>query len=147
MAKQSGIKDLKAFQNKLKKRIVTNPEKHLKGLVQRSTTLVEGTAKQSIVSGNKSGITYTKYNPTRTHTASAAGEPPASDTGFLVQNITSQVKSEGTKVIGQIVASAPYAKALEFGTSQMSARPFMFPALEKNKPKIKRIFKQGGYLK
>jgi len=145
MAK-SGIKNLKAFQNKLKKRMVTNPEKHLKGLVQRSTTLVEGTAKESIASGSPSGRTYEKYNPRRTHTASAAGQPPATDTGFLVQNITSQVKSEGTKVIGQIVASAPYAKPLEFGTTQMSARPFMQPALNKNKPKIKKIFKEGGYI-
>jgi len=146
MAK-SGIKNLNAFQDKLKKRMVTNPEKHLKGLVQRSTTLVEGTAKSSIVSGSPSGETYEKYNPRRTHTASAAGQPPASDTGYLAQNITSQVKSEGTKVIGQIVASAPYAKALEFGTSQMHPRPFMHPALNKNRAKINRIFKAGGYLK
>ena len=145
MAK-SGIKNLKAFQNKLKKRMVTNPEKHLEALVQRSTILVEGTAKESIASGSPSGRTYEKYNPRRTHTASAAGQPPATDTGFLVQNITSQVKSEGTKVIGQIVASAPYAKPLEFGTTQMSARPFMQPALNKNKPKIKKIFKEGGYI-
>jgi len=145
--KKSEIKNLKAFQDKLKKRIVTNPKKHLKGLVQRSTTLVEGTAKESIASGSPSGITYQKYNPKRTHTASARGQPPASDTGFLVQNITSQVKSEGDKVIGQIVASAPYAKPLEFGTTKMSARPFMQPALNKNRPKINRIFKAGGYLK
>ncbi len=142
---KSEIKDLKAFQNKLKKRMVTNPEKHLKGLVQRSTTLVEGTVKQSIASGNKTGRTYMKGGVS--HTASAPGEPPATDTGFLVQNITSQVKSEGTKVIGQIVASAPYAKALEFGTTNMKPRPYMQPALERNRPKIKRIFKTGGYLK
>ena len=126
MAKRIGIKNLKAFQNKLKKRMVTNPEKHLKGLVQRSTTLVEGTAKSSIVSGSPSGRTYTRGSIS--HTASAAGQPPASD-------------------IGQIVASAPYAKPLEFGTTQMSARPFMQPALNKNRAKINRIFKAGGYLK
>jgi len=113
--------------------------------VQRSTTLVEGTAKESIVSGSPSGRTYTRGSIS--HTASAAGQPPASDTSFLVQNITSQVKSEGTNVIGQIVASAPYAKPLEFGTTQMSPRPFMQPALNKNRAKINRIFKAGGYLK
>ena len=47
MAK-SGIKNLKAFQKKLEKRLVKNPEKHLKHLVQRSTSLVENTAKESI---------------------------------------------------------------------------------------------------
>jgi len=144
MAK-SGIKNLKASQDKLRKRIVTNPEKHLKRLVQRAASLVEEEAKKSIVSGNKSGRTYTRGSIS--HTASAPGQPPASDTSFLVQNITSQVKSEGTNVIGQIVASAPYAKPLEFGTTQMSPRPFMQPALNKNRAKINRIFKAGGYLK
>ena len=144
MAK-SGIQNLQGFQKKLKKRIVDNPEKHLKQLVQRATTTVEGTAKESIMSGG-SGRTYQKYNPRRQHTASAKGEPPATDTGFLVSNITSSVKQQGTSVIGQIVASAPYASFLEFGTSTIDPRPFMQPALEKNRPKIKRMFKKGGYV-
>lgn len=145
---KSEIKDLKAFQNKLKKRMVTNPEKHLKGLVQRSTTIVEGTAKQSIASGNKTGRTYMKGGVS--HTASAPGEPPATDTGKLVEGITSKVRSEGTKVIGEIIANSfnitPYAKDLEFGTKNMRPRPYMQPALERNRPKIKRIFKEGGYV-
>ena len=144
MAK-SGIQNLQGFQKKLKKRIVDNPEKHLKQLVQRSTTIVEGHAKQSIMKGG-TGITYHKYNPRRQHTASAKGEPPATDTGFLVSNITSSVKQQGTTVVGQIVASAPYAPYLEFGTSTIDPRPFMQPALERNRPKIKRIFKKGGYV-
>ena len=48
MAK-GGIQNLNGFIKKLEKRIVKNPEKHLKNLVQRSTSLVEGTAKQSIL--------------------------------------------------------------------------------------------------
>ena len=144
MAK-SGIKNLKAFQNKLKKRIVENPEKELMHLVQRSTTLVEGTAKESLLKGG-TGITYQKYNPRRQHTASAQGEPPASDTGFLVGSISSNVKKRGTSVVGQIIASGSYAPHLEFGTSTIRPRPFMQPALERNRPKIKRIFKKGGYI-
>ena len=144
MAK-SGIKNLKAFQKKLEKRLVKNPEKHLKHLVQRSTSLVENTAKESILSGG-TGITYQKYNPRRQHTASAEGEPPASDTGFLVGSISSNVKKQGTAVVGQIIASASYAPHLEFGTSTIRPRPFMQPALERNRPKIKRIFKKGGYI-
>jgi len=144
MAK-SGIQNLQGFQKKLKKRIVDNPEKHLKQLVQRATTTVEGTAKESIMSGG-TGRTYQKYNPRRQHTASAKGEPPATDTGFLVSNITSSVKQQGTTVVGQIVASAPYAPHLEFGTSNIRPRPFMQPALERNRPMIKRMFKKGGYV-
>jgi len=144
MAK-SGIQNLSAFEKRLKKHMVKNPELHIRSLIRRSTTLVEGTAKQSIMKGG-TGITYQKYNPRRQHTASAKGEPPASDTGFLVSNITSSVKQQGTTVIGQIVASAPYAPYLEFGTSTIDPRPFMQPALERNRPKIKRIFKKGGYV-
>jgi HK97 gp10 family phage protein len=144
MAK-SGIKNLKAFQNKLKKRIVENPEKELLHLVQRSTSLVKETVLDSLRSGG-TGITYQKYNPRRQHTASAQGEPPASDTGFLVGSISSNVKKRGTSVVGQIIASASYAPHLEFGTSTIRPRPFMQPALERNRPKIKRIFKKGGYI-
>jgi|TARA_R100000081_G_scaffold19152_1_gene8018 HK97 gp10 family phage protein len=139
------IQNLKGFMNKLEKRLVKNPEKELKKLVQRSTLLVEGTAKVSILDGG-SGITYQKYNPRRQHTASAPGEAPASDTGFLVSNITSNVKKEGTAIVGQIVASAPYSPYLEFGTSTIEPRPFMQPALERNRPAIKRIFKSGDYI-
>ena len=141
MAK-SGIQNLQGFQKKLKKRIVDNPEKHLKQLVQRSTTIVEGHAKQSIMKGG-TGITYQKYNPRRQHTASAKGEPPASDTGFLVSNITSKIK--GTT--GEVTSSAEYSKHLEYGTSNMAARPFMFPSLEQNKPKILRMFKAADLLR
>lgn len=142
---RSGIKNLKAFQNKLKKRIVENPEKELLHLVQRSTSLVKETVLDSIRSGG-TGITYQKYNPRREHTASAQGEPPATDTGFLINSVSSTVKKDKGEVVGQIIASAPYAKFLEFGTSNILPRPFMQPALERNRPKIKRIFKEGGYV-
>ena len=67
MAK-GGIQNLKGFLKKLEKRLIKNPEKHLQHLVQRSATLVEGTAKQSILKGG-TGITYQKYNPRRQHIA------------------------------------------------------------------------------
>ena len=90
------------------------------------------------------GKTYQKYNPRVTHTASASGQPPATDTGFLGQNITMKVSVESNgSVVGQIISAAPYSKALEFGTTKMDARPFMQPALEKNKRKIEGMFKKG----
>ena len=145
MAKKSGIQNLSAFEKRLAKHMVKNPELHVRSLIRRSTTLVEGTAKESLLKGG-TGITYQKYNPRRQHTASAEGEPPASDTGFLVGSISSNVKKQGTAVVGQIIASASYAPHLEFGTSTIRPRPFMQPALERNRPKIKRIFKKGGYI-
>ena len=109
-------------------------------LVGRAGNLVRNTAVNSINQGAKSGVTYEKYNPRRTHKASAAGEPPATDTGYLVSNIFVNVDTDG---LGASVESrAEYSSFLEFGTSKMGARPFMQPALEENKPRIRRLAKQ-----
>lgn len=109
-------------------------------LVGRAGNLVRNTAVNSINQGAKSGVTYEKYNPRRTHKASAAGEPPATDTGFLVSNIFLNVDTDG---LGASVESrADYSSFLEFGTSKMGARPFMQPALEENKPRIRRLAQQ-----
>ena len=82
--------------------------------------------------------------PRRSHRASAPNQPPASDTGFLASQITMNVdvKANGT-VVGQIISAAPYSKHLEFGTTNMTERPFMQPALQKNKRKIEALFKKG----
>ena len=112
----------------------------LKQLLSASGDLVRNEAIQSITSGSKSGVTYQKYNPKRTHTSSARGEAPASDTGFLVSNIVKNVKNNGLLV--EVESKASYSQFLEFGTQNMKPRPFMFPALEKNKPKIRRLQKR-----
>ena len=134
------ISNLKAFNKKLKKTLDDN---RIKEYVTRGTMMVQNTAKQSILAGG-TGKTYQKYEPRRTHTASAPNQPPASDTGFLVSQITMNVdvKTNGT-VVGQIISAAPYSAALEFGTTQMTERPFMQPALEKNRRKIQSMFKKG----
>ena len=120
--------------------ILSDYEGDLRQLVGRAGNLVRNTAVQSINQGAKSGVVYEKYNPRRTHRASAAGEPPATDTGFLVNNIALKVDVDG---LGASVESrADYSGFLEFGTSKMAARPFMQPALEENRPKIRRLAKQ-----
>ena len=112
----------------------------LKQLVGRAANLVRNTAVTSINQGAKSGVVYEKYNPRRTHRASAAGEPPATDTGYLVSNIFTNIDTDG---LGASVESrAGYSSFLEFGTSKMAARPFLQPALEENKPKIRRLEQQ-----
>ena len=138
------IANLEQFNKKLKKTLKEGAEKNVKRAVFRSTNLVRNTAVESILRGGKSGRVYEKYEPRRTHQASRAGEPPASDTGFLASQITTEVKLQEDKVVGQIIASAPYAKHLEFGTTNIMARPFMQPALQKNKKKILEIFKKEG---
>tara|TARA_Y100001937_G_C7032758_1_gene290875 strand:- start:266 stop:694 length:429 start_codon:yes stop_codon:yes gene_type:complete len=114
-------------------------ESKLKQIMSASGDLVRNEAIQSIMSGAKGGRTYEKYNPRRTHVASSDGQPPASDTGFLVSNIVKNVKRSGHEI--EVESKANYSKFLEFGTQNMKPRPFLFPALEKNKPKIRRLLK------
>tara|TARA_R100001480_G_scaffold134410_3_gene131477 strand:- start:213 stop:638 length:426 start_codon:yes stop_codon:yes gene_type:complete len=132
--------DMKDFAKKLDKRLKENK---VKTYVSRATLMVEGTAKESIQKGG-TGILYEKYKPRRSHRASAPKEPPATDTGFLVSQISMNVKKEANGVIvGQVISAAPYSAHLEFGTTNMTERPFMQPALEKNRRKIQALFNQG----
>lgn len=147
-----GFKNLPAFKRRLHDRLSDNPEQNLKNSMGRAVTLVRGTVVDSIKKGG-SGEIYQKYNPRRTHRASAPGQPPASDLGVLASGITIDVDVEKGAVVGRIMAYAAdgsggnYAKHLEFGTNQMAARPFMQPALEKNSKKIRQILSQKSIIK
>tara|TARA_R110000868_G_C10524364_1_gene733395 strand:- start:171 stop:602 length:432 start_codon:yes stop_codon:yes gene_type:complete len=141
------FKNLEAFKKRLEKNLITKAHKNVFDAVKDSTQLVESHAKKSIQAGG-SGQSVQKYNPNRVHTQSKANEPPATDTGFLVSQISISIdpKADGS-VVGQIISSAPYSKALEFGTVNMQPRPFMHPALRKNKNKILKIFKREGIIR
>ena len=54
--------------------------------IEDGARLMESGAKKRVQRGSKTGETYEKYNPRRTHTASAPGESPATDTGYLASN-------------------------------------------------------------
>lgn len=135
--------DPKKLQAHLDKRATTIAKKNVVNVVTRATMMVQNTAKKSISKGG-TGQLYQKYEPRRSHRSSAPNQPPATDTGFLISQITMDVdvKTNGS-VVGQIISSAPYSKALEYGTTNMTARPFMQPALQKNKRKIENLFKKG----
>lgn len=85
----------------------------------------------SIQRGPASGVTYKKSNPTRTHTASAPGQAPMSDTGRLANSITFDRVGDLTATVGSNLNYAPW---LEYGTSRMAARPFFRPAVERMRP-------------
>ena len=133
------IKNLDAFNKKLNKKLQDNK---VKTFVTRATLMVEGTVQKSIKQKGTGRVYPRKGQPP--HIASVAGKPPATDSGFLGQNITFNVekKSDGS-VVGQVISAAPYSAHLEFGTTQMKARPFMQPALEQNRRKIHAMFKKG----
>ena len=108
-------------------------EEPFREVIKGGAQLIRGEAIKSIQTGPKSGRTYEKYNPRRTHKASAPGEAPASDTGNLVRNIRVTQKSQD---VVTVESRASYSKFLEYGTSKMQARPFLFPAFKMSQGKI-----------
>jgi HK97 gp10 family phage protein len=105
-------------------------------------------AMRSMKASPASGATYTRRSVT--HTASSPGSAPRVDTGRLFNSIR-WVSSATEAVVGVFGAMdlkggitnksegigdgtrSTYAAALEFGTKNMEARPFLFPAFEKER--------------
>lgn len=85
-------------------------------------------AVRGIQRGPASGQTYKRG--ARTHTASAPGEYPMSDTGRLASSVqfTVATKTKPQAIVGTNIVYGPY---LEFGTSKMSARPWLMPSFQK----------------
>ena len=100
-------------------------------------------SRKSIQRGIKAGITYEKYNPRRSHRASAPGQAPATDTGRLVSSISQERTGHAEAEVGSTVE---YSKFLEFGTRDMDERPWLRPAVKKaGKNFEERMFdKLGG---
>ena len=116
-------------------------KKDIQGLIATATMDVRKTVVEGIQGPPKTGRTYTRR--TVTHKASAAGEYPATDTGNLVSKISMIVQP----FLGKVTSSAEYSKHLEYGTTYMQARPFMFPSLESNRRQIVQKFKKAGLLR
>lgn len=133
-ASLTGSKELKAAL----KRIGSNADKEIKAAVRITAQAVRVHAQRSIARGTKSGTVYDKTQPRRSHRASAPGEAPATDTGRLIGSIRANVTGTSASVIVNTV----YAAALEFGTSTIEARPFLIPALERERPAWDRRLNQ-----
>ena len=99
----------------------------VKDIVRRITFGVESRSKVLIQTSPASGNIYPR-GKSGSHQASAPGEPPATDTGFLVNSIQAELHSDDT--IGTIEFGAEYALPLEGGTEHMAPRPFVVPAIE-----------------
>jgi len=133
------VKNIKKVLSQLNK-LEKDMEIPFQEIVKGGGQFIRGEAIKSIQSGAKSGIVYEKYNPRRTHRASAPGQAPASDTGNLVSKI---IVKQKTKNITNVESNADYSAFLEYGTSKMEPRPFMLPAFEKSKkPIINAVLKR-----
>lgn len=111
-----------------------NADKELADVVRGTAQNIRTHAIKSIQRGTKSGIEYQKYSPRRTHRASAAGEAPATDTGRLANSIQADIQGKQATVFTNL----EYAPWLEFGTQKIEPRPFMVPAMKKERPKFEQ---------
>ena len=113
--------------------------------VNSAANNTRNTAVVSILQNARAGAQVTRYNPTRTIRISQEGGPPASDSGFLANNISFKIDADGFGAT--VLSNADYSAFLEFGTIKMGARPFMQPALEENKKKfndnVKKAIRKG----
>ena len=102
--------------------------------------------RRNIQTSPRGGRTYVKTHPNRTHIASAAGESPATDLGFLVRSIQVEPDLQNLRVrIISLHSIAPYAKRLEYGdlSSRLAPRPFMFKGLQAKKKQAISIVKNA----
>lgn len=108
-------------------------EANLRAALVSSGNDMQRTMVDSILREPKSGRVYGN------HRASAPGEAPASDTGFLVSRILTYPDLQRMLVDIGIKAqnAVKYAGYLEFGTQNLEPRPFVKPAFIKNKDKAK----------
>ena len=97
---------------------------------------IRNIAVTSILQNPRAGAKVTRYNPKRTINISRAGDPPASDLGFLANQIVVKIDANGYGA--DIISNAKYSEALEFGTIKMAARPFMQPAAEQSRKKYEQ---------
>ena len=116
-------------------RVSSKFESEATALVNRTAQNIRNTAVRSIQKQSPNGVTYEKYNPRRSHVASAPGNPPNTDTGRLVGSIRAVMSGTPTAYVD---ALADYAVHLEFGTRNMAARPFMTPAVEAERDKYRK---------
>lgn len=100
--------------------------------VRATAQAIRNDAIISIKSHLSAGNVYTRG--TVKHVASKPGSPPNQDRGTLTRNIRVTMNDDLT---ADVSSNAPYSAALEFGTSNMAARPFMTPAVEGQRAKHK----------
>lgn len=99
----------------------------LRTVVYSAADILAAEAAVSITAGGAFG---------KSHVPSLPGEPPNADTGTLDRSIHVEPVDDLT---AKVVADAPYAASLEYGTSKMVERPFMRPAAKKVRPKMEKL--------
>lgn len=132
-----------AMQEKLKKQR-EGTHAGVYNAVTKACKLVEAEAKREMTEAE---IDASKSYGKQQHHPSVPGSAPAVDFGTLRQSITHSVDQEESGAVGRVgsvITDPPYGQFLEYGTSKMASRPWLRPAIEKCKPKIKELLSEGA---
>lgn len=118
----------------------------VEGALVISGEMVATQVRRNIQKSPRGGRIYVKTKPKRVHKASAAGESPATDLGFLVRSIQVQPDFDNLRIrVVSLHSIAPYARRLEFGdmSRNLQPRPFMFKALQAQKQKATNVVQKA----
>lgn len=127
---------LKAITDKVGKINAASRKAILRGTF-KAALLVQKEARTGILKSPKEGNEYFHGGRGKKTRASKPGTPPTNQTGALQRGIVVSRKDISGDVATAVVsATAEYSAAQEFGTQTLPERPFMLPALEKNRAKI-----------
>lgn len=128
MAKITGAKEHRARLNRL-----AGPEmvRQVGAALYAAGSLIETEAAHLITEGAVSG---------KGHVPSKPGEPPNADTHLLDRSIETNLVEP---LRAEVSANAPYAVALEFGTSKVVARPFMAHASANKRKEVVSLIQRA----
>ena len=106
------------------------------------------------LSGPRTGRTYFVPGTRKEYTASAPGEPPAVQLGDLRKSVKGGIvyedggdecKDKGDVLVGFVGTELPKGPMLEYGTTRMSARPWLRPSFERSMDKLKEIMTRSWF--
>lgn len=113
--------------------------KEVKKAVDATGLSLRGTIVKKYQRGPATGEIYEKFNPRRTHQASAPGEAPATDTGRLANSVVTASDIRQPLTV-EVLTEVEYGPYLEFGTRTIAPRPNWVPSVQEETPKyIRRV--------
>lgn len=123
------LKGFKKFSDRLKAMTAPAQSKRIAARLYEIGQKIELDAERSITRGSISG---------KNHVPSAPGQPPNADTRHLDGNIVTILKLSRNPSV-TVESRAAYSVPLEYGTDKMEERPFMRPAVEKNRRRVANL--------
>ena len=112
--------------------------------MNRAAFLLEADIKKSMARTRRD-FSVRRRRGVHFHHPSLVGSPPAPDTGILMSSINHEIEVDASGISGfvGVEAGVKHGLFLELGTINMMPRPFLRPALARNKKQIDAIFQKA----